>query len=468
MKITKHMALAGMSILLAALFFGCSRSGSTPATTSSTPGSQSSASSAAPYKVYFYAWTNADNMIPLTTAFNEDYSGKYEMAYQKLADARTMTINTALSSGERIDVMTQSSAFDLRQRSDSGIYLGLKQFLDKEGLTYEGMFGKSIEETQNFGGEYYSLPYCNNINMVFFNKKMFDAAGLPYPDPNWTWDDFRETARKLTSGSGANKVYGAMVDVAHPDGDMYWAAMAQQKLGSFWYYSPDFKTTRFDAPEMRESLQFFYDMFMVDQSCIPFEEYTALQLHNDPNAMNGLYSGRYAMWLAPVYGSLYLNKSYGEIPAGTDIGMTNFPRPVGSAGPITIAYTSQASIPANVENPEASWAALKYICIDNAELFAGPKAMQPGYEFKTVEEANAFNTIIFRDHPGLDFDMAMEVMALPRTLISKDNSHIEGQAKINDLIKADMSLVFNGEMSVSAALADLKAKGDQYIAEDSK
>jgi multiple sugar transport system substrate-binding protein len=421
-----------------------------------------------PYKVYFWAWTNADNMKPLLEAFNKDFAGKYEMVYEKLADARTMTINTALSSGQRIDVMTQSSSIDLRTRADSGIYLGLKQFLDKEGLAYEGVFGKSIEETQNFGGDYYALPYCNNINMVFFNKKMFDEAGVPYPDPNWTWNDFRETAKKLTKGSGANKVYGAMIDVAHPDGDMYWASIAQQKLGSFYYYNPDFKTTRFDHPAMKESLQFFYDLFMADKSCVPLEEYTALRLHDDIVAMNGLYSGRYAMWVAPVYGCLYLNKSYGDIPPGTDIGTTNFPRPVGSSGSITTTYTSTASIPANVENPEASWTAIKYICIDRADLFAGPKAMHPGYAFKTVEEANKFNDIIFRNHPGLDYDMAMKVMALPRTLISRDNTYVEGQSKINDLIRANMSRVFNGEMTIDEALRDLKAKGDQYIAEDLK
>jgi multiple sugar transport system substrate-binding protein len=420
-----------------------------------------------PYKVYFWAWTNADNMKPLLEAFNKDFAGKYEMVYEKLADSRTMTINTALSSGQRIDVMTQAHSFDLRTRADSGVYLGLKRFFDKEGTTYGDVFGKSIEETQNFGGDYYSLPYSNNINMIFFNKKLFDEAGVPYPNPNWTWDDFRETAKKLTKGSGANKVYGAMIDVAHPEsGDMYWASIAQQKLGSFYYYNPDFKTTRFDHPAMRESLQFFYDLYMVDKSCVPLEEYAALKLYGDTTGMNGLYSGRYAMWVAPVYGCLYLNKSYGDIPPGTDIGMTNLPRPTGSPSPITVTYTSTASIPANVENPEASWAAIKYICIDRADLFAGPKVMHPGYEFKNLDEANKFNDLIFRNHPGFDYDMAMKVMALPRTLISRDNTRVEGQAKINDLISANMSRVFNGEMTVDEALRDLKTKGDQYIAED--
>lgn len=419
-------------------------------------------------KVNFYAWTHPDNMIPLTEAFNKDYAGKYELVYQKLADAATMTINTALASGEPIHVMTQASAFDLRQRADSGVYYGLKSFLDREKLTYEGVFGKSIEETQNINGDYYSMPYCNNINVIYFNKKMFDEAGVAYPDPSWTWDDFRATAKKLTKGSGANKVYGAMIDVAKANGDHYWATIAQQKLGSFWYYNKDFKTTRFDAPAMKESLQFFYDLAMVDKTIVPLSEYTALKLDNDTIGMKGLYTGRYAMWVAPVYGALYLKSSYGEITPGTDIGMTNLPRPVGASGSVSVSYSSQACIPANSPDKEASWIALKYVCIDHAELYAGPKAMHPGYQFQDRASADKFNELIFKGKPGLDFDMAMKVMALPRTIISRDNTHVQGQAKINELINADMSLVFNGEMSVDAALKDLKTKGDQFIAADLK
>ena len=43
--------------------------------------------------VHFYAWTNPDNMKPLLAAFNEDFAGKYEMVYEKLADAATLTIS---------------------------------------------------------------------------------------------------------------------------------------------------------------------------------------------------------------------------------------------------------------------------------------------------------------------------------------------------------------------------------------
>ena len=207
---------------------------------------------------------------------------------------------------------------------------------------------------------------------------------------------------------------------------------------------------------------------MVDKSAVPLAQYTALQYNNDTNAMKGLYSGRYAMWVAPVYGSLYLKKTYGAVPAGTDIGLANLPRPDGFTHSVSTSYSSTASIPTSTPNANASWAAIKFATIDHAELYAGQKAMNPGYQFKSNSQADAFYKIVFGGKPGLDFNEAMQTMLLPREIVSLDNTHIQGQAKINQEINADMTLVFDGEMSVNAALKDLQTKGDQYIAADLK
>ncbi len=416
--------------------------------------------------LHFFAWTNPDNMKPLLEAFNKDFASKYELVYDKLADAATLTINTALSSGVPMDVMTQASAMDLRVRADDQVYLGLKQFFDKEGWSYADKMGSSIEQTMNINGDYYAIPYCNNINMVFFNKKMFDEAGVPYPQEGWTWEDFRQTAIKLTHGEGADKVYGAMMDLCAENGDNYWDTIARQKLGAFAYYTKDFTATTFDTPEMKESLDFFYKLTMEDKCIVPLSDYTALQYNKDPTGMAGLYNGKFAMWVAPVYGCLYLNASYGEIPEGTDIGLADLPT-VDGGKPISICYTSTASIPANSANPEAAWEVLKYITLSHADLFAGPKAMHPGYQLKTEEEKTNFNSLIFKGKPGLDYDMAMSVMARDRDLVSKDTTIRAGQVAINDAIRNYMTLVFNGEMTPADALAQIKTEGDAAIKADS-
>lgn len=47
-------------------------------------------------------------------------------------------------------------------------------------------------------GKHYGIPFATNCTALFYNKDMFDAAGLDYPDTNTTWDDFREMAKTLT------------------------------------------------------------------------------------------------------------------------------------------------------------------------------------------------------------------------------------------------------------------------------
>jgi len=48
--------------------------------------------------------------------------------------------------------------------------------------------------------------------MMFYNKKLFDQAGISYPSGDWTWEDFLAIAQKLTrdlDGDGATDQFGA-------------------------------------------------------------------------------------------------------------------------------------------------------------------------------------------------------------------------------------------------------------------
>lgn len=47
-------------------------------------------------------------------------------------------------------------------------------------------------------GKHYGIPFATNCTALFYNKDLFDAAGIEYPDENTTWEDFREMAKALT------------------------------------------------------------------------------------------------------------------------------------------------------------------------------------------------------------------------------------------------------------------------------
>lgn len=47
-------------------------------------------------------------------------------------------------------------------------------------------------------GKHYGIPFATNCTALFYNKDLFDAAGVAYPDENTTWEQFQEMAKTLT------------------------------------------------------------------------------------------------------------------------------------------------------------------------------------------------------------------------------------------------------------------------------
>lgn len=73
-------------------------------------------------------------------------------------------------------------------------------------------YEKTFENSAYRDGHYYGLPSGLNYYLVYYNKDMFDKAGVAYPSSDWTkasgFQEYREMAQKLTGGEGAEKTYG--------------------------------------------------------------------------------------------------------------------------------------------------------------------------------------------------------------------------------------------------------------------
>ncbi len=61
-------------------------------------------------------------------------------------------------------------------------------------------------EMYDIDGKTYALPYRTDFWVLYYNKKMFDDAGIEYPE-NLTWDEYEDLAKKLSKNDG--QVYGA-------------------------------------------------------------------------------------------------------------------------------------------------------------------------------------------------------------------------------------------------------------------
>ena len=64
-------------------------------------------------------------------------------------------------------------------------------------------FPSDIKEMYQYDGKTYAVPKDIDTIALWYNKDMFDEAGIAYPDDTWTWDDLYDAAVKLTKDDGS-------------------------------------------------------------------------------------------------------------------------------------------------------------------------------------------------------------------------------------------------------------------------
>lgn len=129
-------------------------------------------------------------------------------------------LKTNAASGDLPDVfnMSQTNVFFYL---DNGALLNLQPYWDEYGVDTT-IWGTGLVDPYRWGedDDLYAGPVNWDTIAVYYNKDMFDAAGLEYPTADWTWDDFAAAAEALTTDT----VYGAAVYLEYQAGYPNWIA----------------------------------------------------------------------------------------------------------------------------------------------------------------------------------------------------------------------------------------------------
>lgn len=97
----------------------------------------------------------------------------------------------------------------------SGGLQPLTEFFDASDVFALDDFFPAAIEAFIWQGELWCVPQNLSSLVVYYNQTLFDRAGIAYPNPNWTWNEFLNTARALTldnNGNGVPEQYGAGID----------------------------------------------------------------------------------------------------------------------------------------------------------------------------------------------------------------------------------------------------------------
>lgn len=142
---------------------------------------------------------NPEEQEPVTNsivkAFNEKYDGKYLVEFEA-ADTESHSKNMKLeaSDGTLPEIFWLDSA-EAPEYADSGVLMDLSEYLSENKDIATALNG--MEDAFNNGDLQYGLPYQCNVQGFFYNKDLFDAAGVDYPTSETTYDQFIDMIQKL-------------------------------------------------------------------------------------------------------------------------------------------------------------------------------------------------------------------------------------------------------------------------------
>ena len=113
-------------------------------------------------------------------------------------------LQTGIAGGAAPDVFAMDGPlFPDYQTRD--VLLDLKPYIDRDGYDLGQLADQAVADFTTPDGQF-GLPRDLNVVALYYNKKMFDAAGIPYPDDTWDWAKLVEVAKQLTLKDADGKV----------------------------------------------------------------------------------------------------------------------------------------------------------------------------------------------------------------------------------------------------------------------
>jgi multiple sugar transport system substrate-binding protein len=252
------LSLLALAIAAAATLAGCNDS----TTTTSGTGTEA----AGVVEVVFwhgdvdYAQAADDTLV---AEFNDAHPGSHVTAvYNGGSDFALEKNLTAIAGGVYPDI-TYLYGSSMATIAKSPKLVVLDDLIANDPSVNWEDFWPAARLASTVDGKTVGIPALIDILAIVYNKALFAQAGIAYPTAEWTWDDFRAAAKKLTDP--AKKQFGwAFPADATEDTVWHWEAMLWEAGGDI--LTPDNKQAAFNSPAGVQALTMLGDMATVDQS----------------------------------------------------------------------------------------------------------------------------------------------------------------------------------------------------------
>jgi multiple sugar transport system substrate-binding protein len=331
--------------------------------------------------------------------------------------------------------------------------LDLQPYIDETGFDTSGMDPGILEAySEGFGGQV-GIPFAIYPSFIYYNKDLFDEAGLPYPPhkmgeqydgKDWNWDTLTELAKQLTVDTNGNDATSADFDETAID---QWGYYMQWTDPRGWGtqrgagHVVDDGGNAVIPDNWVDAWQWFYDGMWTDHFIPTGTENRSDVLGPD----NAFQSGNVAMDFVHLWYTCCAWPAEGEPPAPNwDIAV-----PPSNDGVTTAKlHADTFGIMQATQHPDEAFEVLTYL-LNNDTLIARYGAL-PAVESK---QDSFFAALDERFAPNdIDWQVAIDMLANPDV-----PSH---EADMPNFLKADAAIKAFQEKLITTPGLDIEAEAE--------
>lgn len=328
-------------------------------------------------------------------------------------------------------LLVNKDAYNLGTR---GALLPLNKYTETpEYVARQKDMWPGLMESLAFNDQQLAVPIWTWTPGVYYNKDMFDAAGVQYPSPNWTFKEFEEKSRKLLKKeNGKTSVFA--VTMSFNLLDMMLRSYLYSYGGSI--YNADMTKCTLNDPASLAALQKFIDLKIKDGISPTDAQSTSLVSGNEDVFQGGKVAmrvaGRDFMDVLRQKGGAKFNWAAAPMPAGPKKSFFQVAAAVG--------------ISAHTKNPEAAWKFVSFV--------SGEK----GQRLVTAERSDVtiFKSLAY-DKAFMNYQGRPDVNAVFRDMLleAKPNPYKPGEEEWMERSRNILARVELKQISVQAACKEI-------------
>jgi multiple sugar transport system substrate-binding protein len=350
-----------------------------------------------------------------------------------LGSADFMTVlGTQLSGGADLDVVTIKDIPGYANLVRQNRLEGLNSYISSAGIDTKLYGGTTEQITVN--GEVYGLPFRSDFWVIFYNKDLFDAAGVPYPSNDLTLDQYDALARRLVRGSGASKTYGAHYHTWRSAVSLFGVLDGQHTIvdGTYDFLAP------------------YYDRVLSEQKDGVVMDFSTIKT-SGTHYSGAFFNSQIAML---NMGTWFIATQIDKVNTGESLsknwGMVKYPHPAGVPAGTTLGTITSLGVNKNSKNKQAALDFVKFVSGPQGAAILAKTGTIPA-----IMNADVINAIA--SMPGFPRDAgSKEALNVYKTYLEMPLH--ERSADIELILNENHDAIMSGNITVQEGIRDMNSR----------